>query len=202
MILPLKPESFSMKKKFFRNKIFHNLVGIFLLIIYLDGIAQSIPSDSCDSMVFGSLSPSTPSEEFSIVNDGNVVLHESTGLQWQRCSIGQSWDGSTCAGTSSKFTWQEALDVSASFGAGWRLPSIKELIRIVERCRRGPAINRNVFPNTPYFISAFGQPGEWYWSSSADWAIDFGIGRSISFLPADSENSIRLVRNGSDTETE
>lgn len=67
----------------------------------------------------------------------------ATGLIWMRCSIGQTWTGSTCSGTPIKLNWQDANDYSQLFNedgfAGrknWRLPKVEELVTI-RRCSNG-----------------------------------------------------------------
>jgi len=54
-----------------------------------------------------------------------------------------------------KFTWKEATDYAASLGDGWRLPTIKELLTLVDYEKCGPACS--VFPDCPC---------DWFWSSS------------------------------------
>ncbi|MBJ6938275.1 DUF1566 domain-containing protein, partial [Vibrio cholerae] len=86
----------------------------------------------------------TPNTAFNDNGDGTVT-HHTTGLIWQRCSLGQSWDGTDCTGEATTFTWEEALAAAAQHTfAGrndWRLPNKNELVSIVEyRCYR-PAIN-------------------------------------------------------------
>lgn len=67
----------------------------------------------------------------------------ATGLIWMRCSIGQTWTGSTCTGEPLKLNWQDANDYFELFNqdgfAGrknWRLPKIQELVTI-RRCSKG-----------------------------------------------------------------
>ncbi len=68
------------------------------------------------------------------------------------CSLGQSWTSSTvdCNGSSTSYTWQEAL-VSAQSSdfadqEDWRISNIKELATIVEEACYSPSINENIFP--------------------------------------------------------
>lgn len=142
----------------------------------------------------------TPSSEFTI-HDNATVSHVPTGLMWMRCSLGQSWDGSTCTGEATTYQWQAALsEVEAFNSAGgfagytdWRLPNKNELASIVERNCSNPSVNTTVFPNTPL---------DWFWTSSpyADdeagaWNISFDGGCVIASRK-DENDRIRLVRGG------
>lgn len=86
---------------------------------------------------------------------GSEVLDTRTGLIWQRCSDGQSWDASaqTCAGTAKRYEWLTAMDrakvLSAATGQKWRLPNLKEMSSIVDEARSNPAMDPVVFPATP-----------------------------------------------------
>lgn len=67
----------------------------------------------------------------------------ATGLIWMRCSIGQTWTGSTCSGTPIKLNWQDANDYFQIFNqngfagkTNWRLPRIEEL-EALRRCSNG-----------------------------------------------------------------
>ncbi|MDH5230674.1 MAG: DUF1566 domain-containing protein [Gammaproteobacteria bacterium] len=108
---------------------------------------------------------STPSSSFTFQYDTNSqiasAIHANTGLEWQRCSIGQTWDVNqqTCIGTANKLNWQAALQAANSSG-GWRLPNIKELVSILDVQCTAPPFNNTVFPNTPSAM----QRG--YWSST------------------------------------
>lgn len=104
-----------------------------------------------------SILATTPDSRFEIISNGSEVKDKVTGLIWQRCSMGQTWDGNTCTGTATSHTWQQALTVAKNLGNGYRLPNIKELKSIVERQCYNPTINSKVFPNTQSSV---------YWSSS------------------------------------
>lgn len=87
--------------------------------------------------------------ELVVGSGGSEVLDKATGLIWQRCSLGQSWNGTTCTGTASTHTWTDALAKAKALGNGYRLPNIKELLSLIERaaCIR-PTINRTFFPTS------------------------------------------------------
>lgn len=141
------------------------------------------------------IAATTPSNEFTDNGDGTVT-HHITGLVWQRCSLGQIWDGSSCSGEATTYTWEQALG-EAKLNAfanlsDWRLPNRNELASIVEyRCYM-PTINNQLFPNTP---------PSWYWSSSHyssdnNDARDFHFGDgTIHDNGRDTSSYIRLVRD-------
>ena len=96
----------------------------------------------------------------------------------------------------STYTWEQALEAAASNAlnstSDWRLPNIKELASIVEEACYGPAINLELFPDTP---------SDDFWSSSPDaydsrsaWYVYFYSGYGGSHGRDDSEY-VRLVRS-------
>lgn len=142
----------------------------------------------------------TPTSHFVIRANG-TASDLTTGLMWMRCSVGQTWTGSTCTGVASTHTWQDALQAAQSLNADggfaghgdWRLPNKNELESIIERRCWSPAINAAVFPGTP---------STWFWSSSSyavdpsgAWNVDFDYGELDWFGKVDSYG-VRLVRAG------
>lgn len=105
----------------------------------------------------------TPDSRYQLLNNGSEVKDLKTGLVWQRCSLGQTWSGTTCTGTATQFTWQQSLQVAKDVGNGLSLPNIKELSSLANHACDFPAINETLFPNmrTDY-SSNYGA----YWSSS------------------------------------
>ena len=158
------------------------------------------------------LQPTTPSSDFEILGDGATVLHKPTNLVWSRCNLGQTWNGSTCNGDADETTWQEALEEVATLNASgalagqddWRVPNIKELGSIVERCKRSPAINEEIFPenpgnntwsSTPHPLTSGSDPEQ-----ARTWQVSWWNG-SIASTRRDEnhttvyENLIRVVRD-------
>lgn len=138
----------------------------------------------------------TPDADFFATNSPAYVYHSLTELVWQRCSVGQTFDGEACVGEPRRFTWQQALDYSLGLELDgltyWRVPNIKELATIVERACVRPAVRAELFPQTEMAP---------YWSASPSvanpsttWAVDFINGTS-SFYPRDRDLFLRLVRN-------
>jgi len=129
---------------------------------------------------------------YSYSTDGAEVTDSKTGLIWQRCSAGQSWDGSTCNGTAATYTHEAALSYAKSRAqAGWRLPNVKELFSITDKTRSNPAIDVTAFPAT--------HPS-WYWSASPyagdaayAWFVYFSDGR-VGNSNRSSDLQVRLVR--------
>lgn len=114
---------------------------------------------------------------YQLLAGGAEVRDVQTGLVWQRCSVGQSWNGSMCAGEAQKFNFDEA---QAQAGNGWRVPTARELHsliqcstgfkdtedlkdgkgRVPDTCNDGSnrsMLNITAFPNTPSML---------YWTSS------------------------------------
>lgn len=91
--------------------------------------------------------PTTPTGDF-IDNQDGTVTHKTTGLTWMRCALGQKWTGSSCSGTESTYTYEQAVALKRSFAghSDWRVPNIAELQTIVEREHIYPAINNTIFP--------------------------------------------------------
>ena len=138
-----------------------------------------------------------PTADYDLTqNGGATVTHNRSGLTWMRCSAGQTWNGTTCQGTSSTLTWAAAL-VNAknetSFGGGWRVPNITELRSIIESGCDSPAVNLSVFPATTENT---------YWSAttyagdlSSTWNVNFALG-DTGVSGKTLGQHVRLVRDG------
>ena len=127
------------------------------------------------------------------------VYHTTSGLEWSRCVVGQTWNNTTetCDGDGERLTWQAALKISETYRVGnhtdWRVPNLKELVSLVERACVEPAIELKVFPTTP---------SNSYWTStpntSADktqeaWSVGFYNGR-IESRDKQQDFYVRMVR--------
>ena len=49
----------------------------------------------------------TPDSRYELLNAGAEVRDTMTNLVWQRCRLGQHWNGSDCTGVAVKYTWQK-----------------------------------------------------------------------------------------------
>ncbi|MBI5548584.1 MAG: DUF1566 domain-containing protein [Deltaproteobacteria bacterium] len=108
-----------------------------------------------------------PQGRFTVSATGETVKDEVTGLVWQR------------AVSAGSYTWAAAESYCQSlnlggWSTGWRPPSAKELVSIVDYRSHGPAIDTAVFPGTP---------SEAFWSSgnnpnigSGRWIVEFDRG--------------------------
>ncbi|HFG1779552.1 TPA: DUF1566 domain-containing protein [Vibrio cholerae] len=173
---------------------YHGGLAIALSALLLAANVQA--SSLCAGSENTAITATTPSADFSDNGDGTVT-HHTTGLIWQRCSLGQGWDGTDCTGSATTFTWEQALAAAAQHSLGgfsdWRLPNKNELASIVEyRCYQ-PAVNSQQFPNTP---------SAWYWSSSPyahnsndAWSVYFDNGY-VDNYDKNGYYRVRLVRAG------
>jgi hypothetical protein len=173
-----------------------------LLLMTADVRAQQFCSDRIHF--------TTPTGRFTDHGNGTVT-DKRTGLRWQRCPLGYTFDGNgtplltaddRCTATSvATFTWQQALRAAVAQNqqggyAGftdWRLPNIKELASIVESRCLGPAINQTVFPDTPprtVFFSSSPNAGP---SFTSILAVDFADGRDATVAKAGTAH-VRLMR--------
>lgn len=136
----------------------------------------------------------TPDSRYTL-NGNGTATDKVTGLIWQRCNYGNSWDGNSCIGSTLYYSWADALAYAEndSFAdhSDWRLPNIKELASIVEESCFNPAINLTIFPNTT----------TQYWSSTpVGSAVSNALFINFSYGGVDSYDevgaAIRLVRGG------
>jgi hypothetical protein len=172
------------------------------------------------ALLFASAANADP---YMLNKEGNLILDKATGLVWMRCSLGQRWDGTTCAGVASKENVDSAetaarkLNKEAYAGAtDWVVPEIKQLaflrlcsnrlvgdasnvdqLRVPRRCGEGsttPSIDKGAFPNT-----VVGR----YWSSTIyvghynggnGWTVNFNDG-DVDYNHRDRGSYyVRLVR--------
>ena len=138
---------------------------------------------------------------------------------WMRCSLGQSWDGSRCAGDAREYTWDDARKAAQNYryaGYGdWRLPDIEELSTLVY-CSSGlrwkfkagsydvngkclgdyhrPTIFSSAFPNTPSSDVWSGSPHAG--DSDGAWYVYFSSGYAGYYRSRSYGSDVRLVRGG------
>ena len=144
------------------------------------------------------LSLARPASEYFNYGDGTVT-HIVTGLMWQRCAIGQTWTGSTCSGVAQTYSWAQAQAITGNFAlhSDWRLPTVDELLSLVDYTAVAPALNGALFPNTPLSGNTAASD---FWSASpiagtsgVAWNVNFRLGRSRA-SSVGSALPIRLVR--------
>ena len=166
-----------------------------LLVLFF--LASSPAVGSCK---YSSILATAPATAFFDHGDGTVT-DTRNGLNWMKCSLGQTWNPATdgCDGSASTFSWQQALEAADLQGfAGrndWRIANIKEMGSIVEKACRDPSIDSSLFPSTPWDTP--------FWTSSPvagnttnAWSLDFAFGYSESAGPRTDRYYVRLVRGG------
>src|SRR5690606_17368474 len=87
---------------------------------------------------------------------GATALDKTTRLDWQRCTLGQTWsEEKGCTGEVVGLTWDEARSLESD---GWRVPTRFELLSLVSSTCT-PAVNATVFPGLeePFLV---------YWTTS------------------------------------
>ncbi len=148
-------------------------------------------------------------------NGDGTLTDVRTGLQWMRCSVGQSWNEGRCRGEAESYSYGKAqLEGSAKNGkkggAAWRVPSRDELLTLVvcssgqpsywnktgKRCEgdyQKPTINTEAFPET--LAKTFWSSSKHKLNQSNAWYADFKYGYSnISELRLSDRFDGRFVR--------
>jgi hypothetical protein len=132
-----------------------------------------------------------------VANSDGTATHTPTGLVWQRCEIGKSWNGKGCLGSASAFTWESAKVLTNGYSfAGkddWRLPSKEELSSLVDYETARPAFNTTIFPNKTGF--RFWSASPYAGDVSAAWAANLEHG-SIYYYARSDTLGVHLVRGG------
>jgi hypothetical protein len=141
-------------------------------------------------------------------NAGAIVTDTYSGLVWQRCPVGFTFNGNSTAenagddrceapGTTS-VTWQAALQRSVldnTAAREWRVPNLKELESIIEPTCSRPALDTALFPPSvaSFLWSSTPQP----LNGAAVLSIDVNAGESASTLKT-SNADVLLVSTGDD----
>ena len=132
-----------------------------------------------------------PSSQYSIPESKSaVVVDRKTKLIWERSP------------QTDLRSFADAQAYCASLqlegATGWRLPTMRELMTIVDVRARNPAIDRKAFPSTAY--------AEPYWTStvygdtsgcknkSCTWLVDFGSGSAGPTSSTYNQGRVRCVR--------
>ena len=109
-------------------------------------LAQTCESDLIES---------TPSVRFIASDDNSEVFDTKTELVWRRCALGYIENNNSCIddveNDKNKWNWLDVtrMELKSLRVDGWRLPNIKELTSITEYGCVSPAINTEVFYNSP-----------------------------------------------------
>ncbi len=151
-----------------------------------------------------------PRDPVGVGAAGSIILDTVTGLEWQRCSVGQTWDASQqrCKGNANSYRRSDALIQATP--DGFRLPTISELRSLVYCSTGDPVLIGMWYDETecegPYekptiLSEAFPDTDKWpFWSaspyqgsSSVGWQVWFQFGAVVP-LPANASAKVRLVR--------
>lgn len=97
---------------------------------------------------------------------GGEARDKASGLIWQRCSVGATWNGNgKCVGQTAYLGLDEAKAAAID---GWRVPSGAELQGIVDVDCGSPVVDPNVFPD----IRPDDEGHAKYWTTSPFGALD------------------------------
>ena len=128
---------------------------------------------------------------FVISADGKEVTDTQTKLVWQRCAVGQNWDGKVCAGKPTKISLAKAKEMGAAMTPAWHLPTKEEMVSVVDKSQKKVKIDATAFP---------GAPGVIFWATQAGstdnlnaWLVNFKSGRVVANTHK-ATYAVRLVR--------
>lgn len=154
-------------------------------------MASAVQAQTCNPNIVRT----APDSRYELVvgSGGSEVLDKKTGLIWQRCSLGQTWNGTTCTGTASAHTWTDVLAKAKALGNGYRLPNIRELKSLTEKACGEPAINSTFFPNTSLGLYQSASPSRY--GINRVWQVDFRDGGS-NHNAKSLKLHVRVVRTG------
>lgn len=113
-----------------------------------------------------------PPGRYTIAN--GAVTDNRTGLVWQQTVDANSYTQAAA------MTYCAGLNLGG-FSSGWRLPTVGELLSIVDPTAPSPALDPTAFPNTPtnYFMTASTFVG----TTGSVWTVSGFDGSSSSGAP-------------------
>lgn len=120
-----------------------------------------------------------------------AVVDSATGLSWQQTVSGSAYTWSASAAAGSAQAYCNTLSLNG-YSSGWRVPTERELLSIVDRTAFNPSTDAAAFPSTPVGV---------YWSatpmqdgSGSAWIVSFNIGYSNYYLVG-SNSRVRCVHD-------
>ena len=132
------------KTSFFQSLNYAVFALILILLIPLSGSAQGFFQQMAEHdqkrRAAGlpqpiNVSPESARTKFSFFLTGSLVFDHATGLMWNRCAEGQSWNGTTCVGVA-PFLTDSGHKARLLAKKGMRKPFADELASIVI-CNKG-----------------------------------------------------------------
>jgi hypothetical protein len=127
------------------------------------------------------LRANAPAGRYTIADNG-IVYDTQTELTWQ------ATDDRTARDFAGALAYCDALPLA---GGGWRLPSVKELLSLLDMSRSNPAIDPRAFPSVSNasFWSGSDQVGV----TGEKWFVYFPYG-NLSWTAVNATNLVRCVR--------
>jgi len=133
---------------------------------------------------------------FFEINQSHSLLDKRTRIIWSRCSHGQIWDNQQCIGSATTLSFTQARLAARNQATqekqAWRLPTVSELSLLVELRCHDPAIDLDLFPNTP--VGNFWTSTRFVNKVKQHWQVQFKFGANL----ADKDINrafVRLVRD-------
>jgi Protein of unknown function (DUF1566) len=79
-----------------------------------------------------------------VSQDKNAATVLLDGKEWARCSLGQVWNGNTCIGTPTHYSYEDTKNIATTFNnqggfngkKDWRVPTVRELASL-RVCNKG-----------------------------------------------------------------
>jgi hypothetical protein len=142
--------------------------------------------------------PAMPASAQYFARDA-IVRDLAQGVEWMRCSVGQSWDEATarCTGTVRRLSHEmvpaAVAEAEAAHGPGWRLPTRDELESLVCAECGPPMIDPEAFPDTD--PDAYWTSDRNFWAPRHYWSVNFMTGHIYGRFFPYQELPVRLVRD-------
>lgn len=160
------------------------LLAMFYLPLYAQAqICQNTISTSASSVFFET-------------TDSETLADKRMDIVWSRCSVGQQWQNGQCVGIPILLNFSAAQrEVEKSADPEkfrWRMPTVSELSLLVELSCHSPAIDLDLFPDTP--SGSFWTRTRFVNKTKHHWQIQFRFGANHAGKDS-SEAYLRLVRN-------
>ena len=134
-----------------------------------------------------------PTLQWVLTQDGAYAVNLADKLAWRRCVEGMNWDGKTCIGKPVLVDYAQAVALAANRkkadGVDWRIPSVTELQRLLNKSANPPGMDSALFPNAPR---------DWHWAGTASVntaAVNpYNYGNIMQGRTADSASQLAVLK--------